>query len=154
MFLELSDNEICKHLIVGDVLISPARFGKLLFKNLKISGILRFDADQHRAKITRRLLQIFKTGNVVFRSKKIEERAQSARTLRKTEDEIFLQTFIAKCAFFDVWQSFKVEITARYDDDNTLAFDFAFLEILERINTKSTGRFKHDALNIEHFDHG
>ena len=46
-FKSSSDNKISQNLIVGNILIGPARFFELLLQNRKVLGIFRFNTNQH-----------------------------------------------------------------------------------------------------------
>src|SRR5690606_19697164 len=104
--------------VLADILISDIRRFKALQQANEIAGILRLDADQDRAEIAGRLLEIFDAGDVVFRPQQVEEVAQGAGPLRKSQAEVFLEARMAHGPFLDVRQAFEIKISAGDDGYN------------------------------------
>ena len=83
------------------------------------------DAEQHRAEVARRLLQVLEAGDVVLGAEHGEELAQRARALRQAQDVVFLPALPAQRPLLDVRQPLEVEVAAGDDGDDGAAVERA-----------------------------
>ena len=109
------------------------------------------DAEQHRAEVARRLLQILEAGDVVLRAEQGEEVAQRPRALRQPQDVVFLPALPAQRPLLDVGQPLEVEVAAGDDGDHAPAVERA--EVAERVDRQRPGRLEDHPLDVQHLDH-
>ena len=79
--------------------------------------------------------------------------SKRAGSLRKPQHEILLESLVSQSPLLDIWKTLKIEIAARHDDDNRLAFEFALRKVLQRVDGERPGRFQHNTFDVEHLDH-
>ncbi len=86
----MSDDQARYDSIVRDVLKPEPRDGHPRRQRLEFGARAALDAEQHRAVITGRFLEIFEARDVVVGAEAAEEFAQGAGALRQAQDVVFL----------------------------------------------------------------
>ena len=120
---------------------------------MKIRRLFGLDPDQDGPEIARRLLQIFKAGDVVIGAEHFQKLAQRTGTLRHAQDEVLLHAGIALGAFFHFGQAFEIEIATRTHTDHRLTRNLA-REVRQHVDRQGTCGFQDDAFGVQHHQHG
>lgn len=137
--------EIIVHLVFGDILEADPEPLHVLEDAGEVPPVARFDSDDGGSSFFIRFLEIFESGDIVIRSEHVQEFLQGSRALREIDDDIFLASFEFQTPLLDLGQSFEVEISSGYDDDDTLPPD-SFAHILKSIGCKRSGGLYDEAV--------
>ena len=111
------------------------------------------DADQHRAEVARRLLQILEAGDVVVGAEQLRgnRAARPGRCGRRRMKYFFRPSQRSARSFTSGSRSkskLPPETTA-----TTVRPSIAFSRSLERVDRQRAGRLEHHALDVQHLDH-
>src|SRR6056297_434308 len=86
-----SNQEFRQHRVIRDIAIVKASRLHLRLDVLETLRVAGFDADEDRAKVPCRFLEILEPGDVIVRTKYRQEVFQRTGALRHTQDKILLE---------------------------------------------------------------